>query len=223
MKLTTALSALAILAATPAAFAADVPEGTVLSENQTYTFWLLDAIKSMDPQINTDVEGSDIVRNLFEGLYNEDAKGALIPGVALSHDLSDDGLTYTFHLRPEAKWSDGKAVTAGDFVYAWQRLADPATASEYAWYMELMQVANASKITAGELPPSDLGVKAIDDHTLEVTIETPLPYFPQMLVHGSTFPVRQDVIEAFGSDWTKPENMVPAHTSRKHSKRKYIC
>ncbi|WP_417271825.1 peptide ABC transporter substrate-binding protein [Celeribacter halophilus] len=218
MKLTTALSALALFVAAPTAFAADVPEGTVLSENQTYTFWLLDAIKSMDPQINTDVEGSDVLRNLFEGLYNEDAKGALVPAVALNHDLSEDGLTYTFHLRPEAVWSDGKPVTAGDFVYAWRRLADPETASEYAWYMELMQVKNAAKVTAGEVPPSELGVKAIDDHTLEVTIETPLPYFPQMLVHASTFPARQDVIEKFGSDWTKPENMVTngAYTLTEH-------
>ncbi|TQS72513.1 peptide ABC transporter substrate-binding protein [Rhodobacteraceae bacterium] len=218
MKLTTALSALALFVAAPAAFAANVPEGTKLAENQTYTFWLLDAIKSLDPQINTDVEGSDIVRNLFEGLYNEDGNGDLVPGVALDHDLSDDGLTYTFHLRPDAEWSDGKPVVAGDFVYAWHRLADPATASEYAWYLQLMQVKNATAIVEGDMPVEDLGIKAIDDHTLEVTIETPLPYFPQMLTHGSTFPVREDVIAEYGSNWTKPENLVGngAYTLSKH-------
>lgn len=208
MKLTTALSALALMVAAPAAFAADVPEGTKLSENQTYTFWLLDALTSIDPQINSTVDGSDVVRNLFEGLYNEDLKGDLVPGVALSHDVSEDKLTYTFHLRPEAKWSDGKPVAAQDFVYSWRRLADPATASEYAWYMELMQVKNASEITAGDVAPEELGVKAVDDHTLEVTLTTPLPYFPKMLVHGSTFPVRQDIVEKFGDDWTKVGNLV---------------
>ncbi|SLN51152.1 Periplasmic oligopeptide-binding protein precursor [Aquimixticola soesokkakensis] len=223
MKIQRAVSALALVAAgvvasVPAAYAADVPEGVSLSENQTYTFWLLDAIKSMDPQINTDVEGSDILRNLFEGLYNEDATGALVPGVALDHTLSEDGLTYTFNLRDDAKWSDGKPVTANDFVYAWKRLADPATASEYAWYMELMQIENAPAIIAGEAPVDDLGVKALDDHTLEVKITTPLPYFPQMLVHGSTFPVRQDVIEEFGDNWTQPENLIGngAYTLTEH-------
>ncbi len=190
------------------AFAANVPEGTKLADNQDYTYWLLDAIKSMDPQINTDVEGSGVLRSLFEGLFDEDQTGDLVPGVALDYDLSDDKTVYTFHLRPEAKWSDGKPVTAADFVYAWKRLADPATASEYAWYMELMQVKNAGAIIAGDAPVDDLGVKALDDNTLEVTIEAPLPYFPQMLTHASTFPVRQDVIEEFGDKWTDPEHLV---------------
>lgn len=218
MKLSRTLSVLALMTAASPVAAANLPDGVKLSDNQTYTFWLLDAIKSMDPQINTDVEGSDILRSLFEGLYNEDAKGDLAPGVATSHELSEDGLTYTFHLRPEAKWSDGKAVTAGDFVYAWHRLADPKTASEYAWYMELMQVENAPEVIAGDKPVEELGVKALDDHTLQVKITTPLPYFPQMLVHGSTFPVRQDIIEKFGDSWTQPGNLVGngAYTLTEH-------
>ncbi len=207
ISLKSALLASTMLLAT-SAMAADVPEGTKLAANQDYTYWLLDAIKSMDPQINTDVEGSGIMRSLFEGLFDEDQTGNLVPGVALDYDLSDDKTVYTFHLRPEAKWSDGKPVTAADVVYAWKRLADPATASEYAWYMELMQVKNAGAIIAGDAPVDDLGVKALDDNTLEVTIEAPLPYFPQMLTHASTFPVRQDVIEEFGDKWTDPEHMV---------------
>ena len=190
------------------AVAAQVQPGETLAENQEYTYWLLDAIKSMDPQINTDTEGSGVLRALFEGLYNEDQVGGLVPGVALSHDLSEDKTVYTFHLRDNAKWSNGDPVTAGDFVYAWKRLADPKTASEYAWYMELMQVKNASKIIAGEAPVDDLGVKAIDDHTLEVTIEAPLPYFPKMLTHASVFPVNQKAIEAGGDKWTEPGNLV---------------
>ena len=92
--------------------------------------------------------------------------------------VSEDGLTYTFHLRPEAKWSNGDPVTAGDFVYAWQRAADPATASPYSWYIELMKVAGADAVIAGEAAPDTLGVRAVDDHTLEVTLETPAALLP---------------------------------------------
>ncbi|MEM5543917.1 peptide ABC transporter substrate-binding protein [Sulfitobacter sp. AS92] len=207
IRTTLACSALALSIAFQAQ-AADVPEGVSLAEDQNYTFWLLDAIKSMDPQINTDVEGSDVLRNLFEGLYNEDGNGELVPGVALDHEVSEDGTTYTFNLRDDAKWSNGDPVTANDFVYSWRRLADPATASEYAWYMELMQVENAPEIIAGNTSPEELGIRAVDDHTLEVKITTPLPYFPQMLVHGSTFPVLQSAVEEHGDDWTDAGTLV---------------
>lgn len=190
------------------AVAATVAEGDTLAENQTYTYWLLDAIKSMDPQINTDVEGSGVLRSLFEGLYNEDQKGALVPGVATGFDLSEDKTVYTFQLRDNAKWSNGDPVTANDFVYSWRRLADPKTASEYAWYMELMQVKNSAAVIAGEVPPDQLGVKAVDDHTFEVTIEAPLPYFPKMLTHASTFPVNQKALEANGDKWTEAGTLV---------------
>lgn len=188
--------------------AAEPAPGERLSDNQTYTFWLLDAIKSTDPQKNTDVEGSDILRQLFEGLLNEDPKGAPVPGVATSFDLSGDHLTYTFHLRPEAKWSNGDPVTAEDFVYAWRRLADPATASEYAWFIELMNVANASAVVKGEMKPDQLGVRAIDPHSFEVRLTTPTPYFPKMVTHAATFPVNRRVIEAEGDGWTRPGKLV---------------
>ena len=204
LLLTTALS----LGLALPTLAANVAPGDTLADNQDYTYWLLDAIKSMDPQINTDVEGSGVLRSLFEGLYDEDQTGALVPGVALSHDLSEDKTVYTFHLRDNAKWSNGDPVTAQDFVYAWKRLADPATASEYAWYIELMQVKNAAAVIAGEVPVDDLGVKAVDDHTFEVTIDAPLPFFPKMLTHASTFPVNQKVIEANGDKWTEAGTLV---------------
>ncbi|WP_461307249.1 peptide ABC transporter substrate-binding protein, partial [Albidovulum sp.] len=184
--------------------AAQVQPGETLAANQEYTYRLLDAIKSMDPQINTDVEGSGVLRALFEGLFNEDQVGNLVPGVATSYELSDDKTVYTFHLRDNAKWSNGDPVTANDFVYAWRRLADPKTASEYAWYIELMQIKNAADVIAGNKPVEELGVRAVDDHTLEVTIDAPLPYFPTMLTHASTFPVNQKVIEQYGDKWTEP-------------------
>ncbi|MBA4489324.1 peptide ABC transporter substrate-binding protein [Paracoccus sp. S1E-3] len=200
-------TALALSFALPAV-AASVPEGTKLADKQEYNFWLLDAIKSTDPAKNTDVEGSDILRQLFEGLYNEDDKGAMVPGVATDYTLSDDKLTYTFKLRPEAKWSNGDPVTANDFVYAWRRVADPATASEYAWFIELMNIENATAVVKGEKKPEELGVKALDDHTLEVKLSTPTPYLIKTLAHASTFPVNQKVVEAEGDAWTQPGKLV---------------
>jgi oligopeptide transport system substrate-binding protein len=197
------------LALTGAAWADTNPRtGEELAAEQDYTYWMLDAAKSLDPNLLTSVEDADIVRSLIEGLYNEDANGGLVPGVALSHTISEDLTTYTFTLRTDAKWSNGDPVVAGDFVYAWQRITDPALASEYAWYIELMQVVNAGEITRGEKPASELGIKAIDDHTLEVKILAPLPYFPSMLTHSSTFPLHRATVEKFGAEWTKPENYV---------------
>lgn len=189
------------------AFAVQPAEGEQLAENQVYNFWLLDAIKSVDPAKNTDVEGSDVLRQLFEGLMNEDEKGAMVPGVAESYEQSDDKLTYTFKLR-DAKWSNGDPVTAGDFVFAWQRAVNPETASEYAWFMELMNIVNATEIVKGEKAPGELGVKAIDDKTLEVTLTTPTPYFVKTLSHPTTFPVPQKVVEEQGDAWTQPGNLV---------------
>ena len=210
MKITikAALLGSAFALASPAFAAGTHPvTGDALADNQTYTYRMLDDVKSFDPQINTDVEGSHILRDLFEGLVNSDPQGGSVPGAAESWEVSEDGLTYTFKLR-EAKWSNGDPVTAGDFVYAWRRLADPATASEYAWYIELMGIENATKVVAGEMGADTLGVTAVDDMTLEVKIDAPRPYFPGMLTHASTFPVNQKVLESLGADWTKPGNLV---------------
>lgn len=196
------------LTASVSAFAATPQAGETLAENQEYTYRILDDIKSFDPQINTDVEGSMVLRDLFEGLVNANPDGSDAPGVAESWDVSEDGLTYTFNLRKDAKWSNGDPVTAHDFVYAWQRLADPATASEYAWYIELMGLENATAIVAGEAEPSSLGAEATDDYTLVAKIDARRPYFPSMLTHASTFPVNKSVVEKHGDDWTKVGNIV---------------
>ena len=208
VSIKTVLLASALAFASPALAAGTAPNGAPLADDQTFTYRVLDEHSSVDPQIVEDVSGSEIVRDLFEGLYNQDADGNLVPGVALSHTVSDDKLTYTFTLRPEAKWSDGTPVTAGDFVYAWRRLADPETASPYQWFVSVMGLANGEAVTAGEAPVEDLGVKAIDDHTLEVTLAAPLPYFPLTTTHSSTFPSPKWVIDEFGADWTKPEHIV---------------
>lgn len=182
--------------------------GEVLAAEQTFTYRDLDESPSIDPGLAEDSAGGDILRDLFEGLYNQDPEGNLEPGVALSHTVSDDGLVYTFTLRDNAKWSNGDTVTAGDFEYAWKRAASPELASPYAWFIELMSLENASAVIAGEMEPSALGVTALDDTTLQVRLTLPLPYFPLMLTHFTTFPVHQATIEAHGADWTKPGNMV---------------
>ncbi|WP_170326673.1 peptide ABC transporter substrate-binding protein [Ruegeria arenilitoris] len=195
---------------TGAAFAAGThPEtGEALADDQTFIYRLLDETTSFDPQVVEDVDGSDIVRDLFEGLMNQDEDGNLVPGVATGYTTNDTKDVYTFTLRDNAKWSNGDPVTANDFVFAWKRAVDPALSSPYAWFMELMSIENASEIIAGEKPVDELGVTAIDDHTLEVKLSAPLPYFAQMTTHTTTFPAPQKVIEELGSEWTKPGNIV---------------
>ncbi|MCP4232305.1 MAG: peptide ABC transporter substrate-binding protein [Aestuariibacter sp.] len=193
---------------TSGAFAATVPSGTKLASDQTFTYRVLDEFSSLDPQVVEDTNGADVVRDLFEGLYNQDSGGNNVPGVATSHDVSDDNRTYTFHLRNNAMWSDGKPVTAGDFVYAWKRAVDPKLASPYAWYIELMSIENAADIIAGKKPTSDLAVSAPDDYTFVVKLSQPLPYFDKMVAHGTTFPAPKWVIDAYGKEWTRPGNIV---------------
>ncbi|MDG1377075.1 MAG: peptide ABC transporter substrate-binding protein [Yoonia sp.] len=182
--------------------------GEVLATDQSFTYRDLDESPSIDPGMAEDSAGGDILRDLFEGLMAQDGDGNLIPGVATGYTVSDDKLVYTFTLRDNAKWSNGEPVTAGDFEYAWKRAASPELASPYSWYIELMSLVNASEVIAGDKDPSELGVTATDDHTLVVTLTQPLPYFPQMVTHYTTFPVPQAVVEEFGADWTKPGNMV---------------
>lgn len=208
LRASTAAALLAVLASGAFAQATHPETGETLAENQTFTYRILDAIVTIDPGMAEDVTSGEIVRDLFEGLYNQDADGNVVPGVALSHTVSDDLLTYTFTLRPEAKWSNGDPVVAGDFVYAWRRAASPALASPYSWFISLMSIENADAVIEGTMPPDALGITAIDDHTLQVKLSTPLPYFPQMLTHYTTFPVHPATVEANPDTWTQPENIV---------------
>ncbi len=162
--------------------------------------------ESLDPHKTSTVNEAHVLRDLFSGLAMQDAKANVIPGAAESWTVSADGKVYTFKMRAGAKWSDGSPVTAHDFVYAWQRLVDPATAAEYA-YM-LAPVVNAEDITAGKKKPAELGIKAVDDMTLEVTLNAPTPYFIEMLTHQATYPVNKANIEKFGADFIKPGNLV---------------
>ncbi len=209
LKATTALMLLVGASAAYADAHATHPEtGEPLASEQTFVYRVGDESPSFDPGLTEDVDGSGHARDLFEGLMNQDADGNLIPGVATGYTVSDDGLVYTFTLRDNAKWSNGDPVVAGDFEYAWKRAASPELASPYSWYIGLMALENVDAVIAGDADPSELGVTAIDDTTLEVRLGQPLPYFAQMVVHTTTFPVHAATVEAHGADWTKPENIV---------------
>jgi len=182
--------------------------GEALADDQTFTYSLLDEFTTADPQMVEDVSGSYFVRDLFEGLMNQDADGNLIPGVATGYTTNEAKDVYTFTLRNNARWSDGNPVTAHDFVYAWRRLADPATGSPYSWFADIMALENVGAVMSGESPPEALGIRALDNHTLEVRLTASLPYFAAMTTHASTFPSPQWTVRTFGDNWTKPGNIV---------------
>ena len=187
--------------------AANVPAGVQLAEKQTLVRNNGSEVQSLDPHKIEGVPESNISRDLFEGLIISDVEGKPSPGVAEKWD-NKDFKVWTFHLRKDAKWSDGSPVTAQDFVYSWQRLSDPNTASPYASYLQYGHIVNIDDIVAGKKPVTDLGVKAIDDHTFEVTLSEPVPYFYKLLVHSSVSPVPKAVVEKYGDKWTQPANIV---------------
>ena len=202
-----AAAVLTALIAGNTALAAEVPAGVQLAEKQTLVRNNGSEVQSLDPHKIEGVPESNISRDLFEGLLVSDLEGHPVAGVAEKWD-NKDFKVWTFHLRKNAKWSDGTPVTAQDFVYSWQRLADPKTASPYASYLQYGHIANVDDIIAGKKPTSELGVKAIDDNTFEVTLSEPVPYFYKLLVHPSVSPVPKSAIEKFGEKWTQPANIV---------------
>ena len=172
--------------------------------------------QTMDPQKNTTLDGGTMMLHLFEGLMTWEDSGeeqvgsdgtcdssTLTYGQAESYDReeNEDGtVSYTFHLRDGIKWSDGVPVTANDFAYAWRRLVDPNTAADYS-YM-IANVVNAQDIIDGKKDPSELGVEAVDDKTFKVTLTTDLAYFEELCAFPALMPVREDIIEANGDQWT---------------------
>lgn len=153
-----------------------------------------------DPQLNSAADGSHIINNAFEGLLRE-VGDEFIPGIAESYTVSEDGCVYTFKLR-ESKWSDGQPLTAKDFEFAWKRGADPKTASEYMYLFESANILNAAEIGKGEKSVDELGVKALDDYTLEVTLSVPTEYFKQLCAYPTMMPVREDMVDNEGA-WAK--------------------
>lgn len=162
--------------------------------------------ETLDQHKTSTVAEAHILRDLYEGLVVYDAKAEIIPGVAESWKMSDDGLTYTFTLRQNAKWSNGDPVTAEDFAFSLRRIMSPETAAKYA--NVLFPIKNAEKVSKGEAKPEELGVKAADERTLEITLENPTAYFLELLTHQTGLPVHKASVEKLGADFVKPGAMV---------------
>ncbi|MGL6019205.1 MAG: ABC transporter substrate-binding protein, partial [Gibbsiella quercinecans] len=189
------------------ALAAEVPSGVQLAEKQEIVKNNGAEVQSLDPHKIEGVPENNVTRDLIEGLANNDLNGAIVPGVAESWD-NQDFKVWTFHLRKDAKWSNGQPVTAQDFVYSWQRIVDPQTVSPYASYLQSAHVVNVDDIIAGKKDKSTLGVKALDDHTFQVTLSEPVPYLVEMTPHYAMKPVYKEAVEKYGEKWTLPQNYV---------------
>lgn len=189
-------------------FAAQVPEGTILAELQEVTINNGAEPASLDPHKVEGTPESAVAYQLFEGLVTRNSLGKIEPGVALSWEHSEDFKTWTFHLRENAKWSNGDPVTAKDFVYSWQRLVSPQTASPYSSYLVSLQLKNAQDVINGKKDPKTLGVEAKDDHTFVIHLTNPVPYAVGLVSHNSLLPVHQKTVEKYGDQWVRVENMV---------------
>lgn len=203
----TTCCALAIASLFSTAWAADVPAGTKLAADQSLVRHIKDEPASLDPVKAVGLPEIQVIRDLFEGLVNQNEKGELEPGVATKWQ-SNDNRTWTFTLRDNARWSDGTPVTAQDFVYSWQRLVDPKNTSPFAWFAALAGINNAQAIIDGKMPADKLGVTAVDAKTLRIQLDKPVPYFPNLTANFSLYPVPKAVVEKFGNEWTKPGNLV---------------
>lgn len=163
--------------------------------------------ESIDPAKNTASDGSTLINHAFEGLMKLNSESKVVEGQAAKYEVSEDKKVYTFTLRDDAKWSDGEAVKASDFVYSWQRLVNPETASDYNYMIGMVE--NANEIMEGKKDPSELGIKALDDKTVEVTLATPTAYFLEICAFPATYPVRQDIVDANPDTWsTDPQTYI---------------
>ena len=189
--------------------AAEVPPGTKLDAKQEIVIGMVSDPATLDPGKIEGRPESNLAVEMFEGLVVQDPDGKVAPGVAEKWESREKGKVWIFTLRKNAKWSDGSTVTAGDFEYAFKRMVDPKTASQYSWYLgKASNLLNGTFIVEGKKPASELGVKALNDTTLQLTLEKPIAYLVETLVHGSLMPVPRKVIEKFGDKWIDPANIV---------------
>lgn len=177
------------------------------ASNQQIIFNLGEDPETMDPTLNNSSGAGTMILNAFEGLMVLDKNDNAVEGAAESMEVSEDGLVYTFKLRKEGKWSDGKPVVADNFKYSWLRALNKETAAEYAY--QLYYIKNAKRFYDGEVSADEVGIKVIDDYTLEVTLENPTEYFPQLLAFTTYLPLREDIVSANPEGWaTNPETYV---------------
>jgi len=162
---------------------------------------------TIDPAKNSAVDGATLINHAFEGLMKLDKDNKIVEGQAAKYEVNKDETVYTFTLREGIKWSDGETVKAEDFVYAWQRLVDPKTGADYNYMIDMVK--NANEIMTGKKKPKELGIKALDEKTVEVTLTTPTPYFLEVCAFPATFPVRKDIVEANADTWsTDPKTYI---------------
>lgn len=178
------------------------------SEEGRYLMWRLDSEpKQWDPTNNSASVSDAICKQLFEGLTVSTSDG-FKPGIAEKWDVSEDGKTYTFHLRKDAKWSDGSPVTAKDFEYSWRRICDPDFASE-ALQAITDYVVGATEYFEGTGEYDDIKATAIDDYTFEVVLKNATPFFPQLVANDVYLPIKKEAVEAAGEGWEKkPESAI---------------
>lgn len=169
---------------------------------------LMSEVASLDPGKQLDSLSAFWLGHMYEGLATYDQFNKVVLAQARSVDVSKNGLTYTFKLRNDARWHDGKPVVASDYVFAWQRLVDPVYASSYSFIAESAQIKNASNIIAKKMPAAELGVKAIDAQTLVVELENPVPSFLSLMALNPFFPVRRDVVDQFKDKFGLDEKSV---------------
>ncbi|MEN4974390.1 peptide ABC transporter substrate-binding protein [Pantoea eucalypti] len=201
------LAAISLSSILTPAIAANPPAGAQLAEQQQIVRHIKDEPASLDPLKAVGLPEIQVIRDLFEGLTNQDAQGKIVPGVAQSWSSSDNK-TWVFTLRNNARWSNGEPVTAQDFVYSWQRLVDPKNSSGSAGFAGLSGIENAAAITKGEMTPDKLGVTAQSKTQLKVTLDRPVPWFPALVANVALFPVPQKVIAQQGDSWTVPGKLV---------------
>ncbi|RDW20448.1 peptide ABC transporter substrate-binding protein [Oceanobacillus chungangensis] len=191
--------------------AAQGTENTATDGEKVLNFVNGDTIPSMDPSLATDEFGFQFLGTTMEGLYRLGENAQPQEGIAIDHEVSKDGLTWTFNLREDAKWSNGDPVTAHDFVYAWQRAVNPDTGSEYGPYMMNGVIKNATAISTGEAPVEDLGVKADGDYTLVVELENPTAYFESLTTFGTFLPLNQKFVEEQGDKFATSSDTLLAN------------
>lgn len=207
-KYMAAAIAIASVAQISPAAAVQIPDGVKLAEKQEITLNNSTEVTSIDPAKMGAEPAFNIGKDLFDGLVSQDQQGRIIPALATHWEATDGNKTYTFFLQQNARWSNGDPITAQDFVYSFRRLMAPSTASPYGWFADIARIQNGSEILKGTLPPEQLGVEALDDHTLRFTLAEPIPFFVKMLSHPVMFPVHQATVEKHGDAWTRPGNIV---------------
>src|ERR1700712_423201 len=201
-----AMSVVVAASTIPVAHAANVPAGVQLAAKQELVRNNASEVETLDPNMAESVPSNNVTRDLFEGLTATNADGDVVPGVAEKWEQKD-ATTWVFHLRKNAKWSNGEPVVAGDFVYGCPRLVDPKIASPYASTFGIFLL-NGAEIVAGKKSPDTLGVRAIDPYTVEIKTPYPVSFIPELMSNTNLGPLNKAAVDKYGKDWTKPGKLV---------------